>query len=588
MWRREITILGAGLLCFGLVLAAHGTSNPAAAAPSGQAAAATGRAIVEVATPSLPPGKSVAARRSWRNKRERAADILTRVSERNRLQVVSRIPETGQLTVRLGAGGIEGLRRRVGADPRVESVTADQPLELRYTPNDFAFGRHDFNAPADDFYQWNLIRSRGPGAWNLSKGLGAEVAVIDTGAYTAHPDLSGRIAGRLNCVDGCGGTDVSDPDGHGTHVAGLACANSDNTYGIASLGFDCNLFIIKIFTLVLGQLRASCSDAAAAVVQAGNRRSEAISMSLGGPCGEMTDELEYARARGSILVAAGANDPTPSPTNNYPAQWLQPRGTGPDVNYGRGLVVTSAKYNGTRSSFAQRDTGVSVAAYGSASNAVSGGQQGILSTWPAGISCGSSCVSLNGDSRFAYLVGTSMAAPQVSGLVALMRSVRPTLAPSSLIRLIKLTASHCGGYRNGIGWGIINADRAVTATLGRDVTAPTSRVKKLKGKKARRARKRKGIRLLKLKRSDQAQVGCDREARSSGVRKINVFVSRNGKRYRRLTKTKRKRVKFRPKKKGKYRFISRAVDHTGNREPWPPKADIKVKVKRVKKKARRR
>ncbi len=558
-------------LCLALAvasLAAAGSAAAVAGPPEGTAP--TGRAIVEVATPSLPAGSSEAERRGWLRERGRAAEILTRVADRNGLSVLGRIPETGQLTVKLGGGGVEALRRRLADDPRIERVTLDRLLERRYTPNDSGFG-----------LQWNLVRSAGPGAWNLSRGVGAEVAVIDTGAYTAHPDLAGRIAARINCtMFGCGGTNVADSDGHGTHVAGLACGDSNNGYGIASLGFDCNLAVIRF--------DFSCSGAAHAVVQAGIRRSDAISMSFGGPCSSMTDELDFARARGSVLVAAGANEPNPDPSGNYPAQWLQPRGTGSALDSGRGLVVTSAKADGTRSSFAQMDSGVSVAAFGSATNARTGGQQGILSTWINGNgSCASCRTSLNGDPRFAYLVGTSMATPQVSGLVALMRSVQPALASSRLTRLVKLNASHCGSYGGGLGWGVINAERALTSALGYDVAAPTSQVKRKKGKKAKRVRKRKGVWLLKLKRSDAAIAGCDREVRSSGVRKINVFVSRNGKPYRRLKKTTRKTTRFKPKKKGKYRFISRAVDHAGNREPWSTSPDIKVKVKRVKKKGRR-
>jgi subtilisin family serine protease len=86
-----------------------------------------------------------------------------------------------------------------------------------------------------------------------------------------------------------------------------------------------------------------------------------------------------------------------------------------------------------------------------------GGQQWILSTWPAGSVQDDSFggrTTLNGDSRFAYLVGTSMAAPQVAGVAALIRAVKPNMPNTSVVHLIKATASHCGSYGDGIGWGM--------------------------------------------------------------------------------------------------------------------------------------
>src|SRR5204863_4929439 len=115
--------------------------------------------------------------------------------------------------------------------------------------------------------------------------------------------------------------------------------------------------------------------------------------------------------------------------------------------------------------------------------------------------------SVNGSNNFAYLVGTSMATPQVSGVAALMRAVKPKLAPARVSRLIKATASHCGTYgTDGLGWGLIRADQAVAAALDEDVTPPISHVRSAKpghGRGAVAARNRKLI-VLKVKRRDPA------------------------------------------------------------------------------------
>jgi subtilisin family serine protease len=564
----------------GLVVALAATASPALPAAPQQPRPETGQAIVTVSTPELPSGRSATARERWRLLRDRSGEVLDRIAERNDIAVEARIPEIGQLVVDLGAGGLPALRANLADEPRVESVHPDLPVEFRYQPNDFAFNRLDSHAPNGDYWQWNLLKSGGPRAWDLSQGSGAEVAVIDTGATGSHPDLSGRIIGTSDRdpTPGAPGPTV-DTFGHGTHVAGLACGDSDNTFGIASLGFDCSLFIAKLATQSPWN---TCSNVASAITDAANRFSDVISMSLGGCDTSLNSALNYALSRGSVLVAAGANDPTPPVVTNFPAQWVQPEGTGPQVGFDRGLVVTSAKYDETRSGFAQMTTAVSVAAFGSASNAESGGQQGILSTFPppsVGLDSVGGRTTVSGDNRFSYLVGTSMATPQVAGLAALIRAVRPSISAPRVSHLIKQTASHCGAYGDGIGWGVIRADEAVEAALDKDVDPPSSRVRS--AKVARRAAVAvaagSGGRIinLRLKRSDPPGSNCAEKLPASGVKKVAVFASANGGAYRRIGKTTEKRLRFHAKPRRNYRFYSIAVDKAGNREAPPAKADAK-------------
>ena len=539
----------AGALALALAL---GTADAGAVAPATITDAATDIAIVEVSTPALPSGMGAPERESWRRARARSRGVLDRVAERNELSVESRLPETGQLTVDLAGESVDELRQRLSGDPQVQRVEADRPVEFRYLPNDLGFNIADPNAPAGDFAQWNLRGLSGPAAWDTSKGIGAEVSVIDTGTDVGHPDLGARTAGTLDCDPGpCAGTGVTDTDGHGTHVAGLACGDSDNVYGVASLGFDCSLFAIKITT---------CAGAADAIVAAANRGSDAINMSFGGCSPILSDEVGYAFALGSVPVAAADNQA--NPPINWPSQAVQPRGTGPNLDTGQGLVVTAVRYDGVRATIAEATTSVSVAAYGFATDTV-GGQQGILSTWPGAVSC--SCrTALNGDSRFAYLVGTSMATPQVSGVVALMRSVNPALTAPKLIRLVKLTSSHCGLYKDGIGWGVINAADAVEAALGKDSDPPVSSMT--------RSRRRK----LKINSFDSA---CHPDLPASGIKKVRIFSSRNGKAFRRIAKTSKRTFRFEPKRKGRYRFYSVAVDNAGNAEAAPTAPDEELRIK---------
>jgi len=517
--------------------------QPAGAAEGGSTVA--DRAVVEVATEPVPAGAATGSRR-WRQVRAQAGDVLSRVADRNGLEVSSRIPETGQLAVTLAGETVAELRSRLSGDPRVTAVRADRAIQPRLVPNDPGYGT-----------QWFWPRLNAPAAWDITRGAGAEVAVLDIGFEVGHPDLAGRIAGALDCVGGCSGTGVGSSNGHGTHVAGLACATAGNGYGVASAGFGCSLFPIRIDL---------CSEAAQAVVFAGNRGSDAINMSFGGCDASMNNELQYALGRGSVLVAAGDNSPNPNPSTNYPAQWIQPLGTGPQAGFNRGLVVTAAMQSGAKTSWAQGDTAISVAAFGGTTNAI-GGAQGILSTWISSGFC--SCrATIAGDSRFAYLQGTSMAAPQVAGIVALMRSVNQSLAAPDAVALVKETASQCGAYGNGLGWGIVDAHRAVLAAFQRDIDPPVSKAKRGRGK-------------IRVKRSDEASDRrCIDDAPASGVEKVLLFVSVNGGDYRKFGRVKGKSERFRPKAGKRYRFYSIAIDKAGNREAPPLKADTKVRKRR--------
>jgi subtilisin family serine protease len=185
--------------------------------------------------------------------------------------------------------------------------------------------------------------------------------------------------------------------------------------------------------------------------------------------------------------------------------------------------------------------------------------------------------SVNGDNRFAYLVGTSMATPQVAGLVALMRSARPSISAPRIVKLIKLTASGCGRYGSGLGWGIIRSDRALAAAAQRDILAPSSRVRSAKvGHVSGGGR----VALLELKKSDSSGTPCAKEIPSSGLKSVSVFASANGGPYRRIAKTRSRWVRFGAKPDRRYRFFSIAVDKAGNREAEPGMADAKLRLSR--------
>jgi subtilisin family serine protease len=541
-----------------------------------------GRVLVSLRISAVPPparargGPGASEARAEALRRARLSDAraaIDRVAKRHGLAIERSIPEVGAIVVASKGAGAGALIRRLEADPLVADARPEPRMTLRYAPDDLAFTSADPNAPGGDFGNWPLRRYGAARAWSLSRGRGAVVAVIDTGAYIGHPDLSGRVARTLDCAaDPCvPGGDVSDVVGHGTHVAGLACGDTDNGLGIASLGFHCDLDVIRS-DLTYGSIVDS-------IVAAANRGADAISMSFGGGFDPaLVEALEYAWSAGSVPVAAGANTPDPAPYDNYPAEWVQSRGSGPRIGEGRGLVVTMAKHDGSRNAVGQRDTGVSVAAFGSATDALSGGEQGILSTWPPPPVNGDAMqvrTILGGDSRYAYLVGTSTATPQVSGLVALIRAVRPGMPAARVARLIKLSAGGRGDYGRGLGWGIIDAHAAVATALGRDITPPGSRVRSARVAPGSRVPRSRRLPItLRLKRFDRHRPGMP----TSGVRAVTVWISADGGAFHRLLRTRRRRARFLGRAGRRYRFYTRAVDRAGNRERAPATPDASLKL----------
>jgi serine protease len=586
--KRWALIALVGLAAAGLVNAPAGS----AAAGGTTAPSATGRALIAVRTPSLPSPET--SRGRYRDALASSRERLNQVAERESLDVAARSVPGGFLTVALNGRSLDQLRAQLADDPLVSEVGLEHRAQPRYVPNDPYLYTPDPHAPGQDLAGWNVLRTGAETAWNISRGSGAEVAVIDSGVDVSHPELAGRISGTNNTctgILGCQGTGVTDTDGHGTHVAGLACGAGDNQAAIASIGFGCSIYAIKsdlTWTSIINSIYAAVSHG-----------SDAISMSFGGGASpteiaQLRNALSFAFTNGSIPVAAGANTPSPSPSNNYPAQILQPEGTGPDLANGIGLVVTSASHAGNRSAFAQRTSGVSVAAYGSATDQISGGQQGILSSFPpaavdADIGAGAwpepcQCrTSVLGDNRYAYLVGTSMATPQVAGLVALMRAAKSNISAGKAIKLIKETAGGCGSYSpngNGLGWGIIRSDRAVAAAAQKDIKPPRSKVRSArKGHAPGRGR----VAVLRLKRFDKgrtAECAKDIQIPVTGVKAVSVFASTNGGPYHRIAKTRKEKILFGTKPGRRYRFFSVAVDKAGNRESAPTTADAKLRIGR--------
>lgn len=492
----------------------------------------------------------------------------------------AQVPKIGLVSVRPVAGvALAALAPILRRQPGVRSVEVEHRAKLRFTPNDPALSTPETTpgTPAGTPLAWWVARTGLPAAWDVTRGDGAKVAVIDTGLDGGHPDLQGKVADAAKHDDTPGhGGPLSDENGHGTHVASLACAAGDNGIGSVGSGLNCRLIVMKT--------DLSDGSIARSIVQATDLGAHAINMSFGSddprPPRAIVDAIDYAVSKGVVLVAA-AND-RPGDEQGSPANLLQPTGTGGDLTAGRGLTVTAANFADQRASFAGRGSQISLAAYGAFEG---GGPAGIFASFPGNATeiegsgsllfpaaaCGCR-TSLAGDARYAYLQGTSMATPIVAGVAAMARHLNPDASLPEILRALKESARRPAGsgWNPELGWGILDAAAALNTVRAIDRRAPQS---KLTGRT--RVRKSPTV-TLRWSGTDRAPAGLQ----SSGIHVYEVYRSANRRPWRRVARTRATRLKVKVKPGSSYRWYTIAIDRAGNREAVPPRPDLTMRVDR--------
>jgi serine protease len=530
-------------------------------------AGTTGRLLVQLKPPA--PGKARAA-------------AVTAVAASAGAKTAISVPQLRIAAVApraRGAAALKRLERKLQRDPRVASVGPELRFTPRLVPNDPAFTTSE-RGDVGTTVEWWAARENLFDAWDTATGDGARVAIIDTGVDATHPDLQNKIVASADFDNTAGdGPATTDEDGHGTHVASLACGQADNNTGIAGAGLDCGLLIAKS-DLTEGSVIAALTWAA-------DNGAEAINMSFGtdgrfAASPLLVQALQYATNKGAVLVAAAADQPTQE--QGVPANVLQPTNTGADINTNFGLTVTAATAKDRRAGFAGKGTQVSLAAYGTYGR---GGPTGLLGAFPAqkttlershrdpsdpfgrAIAPCQCRTTLAGDNRYAYLPGTSMAAPQVAAVAALMRHLNPDLPPADVVRILKQTAARPGAdWSADLGWGILDAGSAISAARSVDAHPPTSQLQrpKVTGRSI----------LLRWRGEDDAVAGVV----ASGIDRFEIWRATPGHAARRIKTTRAHTLRLRGRRGSRYSFFTIAVDHAGNREPPPARADASVRVAR--------
>jgi subtilisin family serine protease len=223
-----------------------------------------------------------------------------------------------------------------------------------------------------------------------------------------------------------GGAALDDDHGHGTHVAGIVAARGNNAQGIAGMAWNSQVMVIKVLD---ANGDGYYSDLAAGLVYAADNGARVANLSLGGPAPSqiLQDAVNYSTAQGTLVVAAAGN-------------------TGSDVQYpaacDHALAIAASTYDDQRASYSCYGPEIDLTA--------------------PGTSIYSTCLG----NSYCYKSGTSMAAPHVAGLAALIYAQSPDLSPGQVAQLLRETAQDMdtSGWDPYTGWGRIDAYRALSKT----------------------------------------------------------------------------------------------------------------------------
>ncbi len=333
--------------------------------------------------------------------------------------------QTGQRSIVVAASGQAGkVGAALRADPRVLLVAPDAVVKASAWP---ASG-----TPSDTFYtqQEDLEQIRVPEVWPTTIGdPSVVVAVIDSGVDLTHPDIAGvTVVAPRNEI--WNNTDVTDDNGHGTHVAGTIIARTDNATGIAGIAPASSLMPIKVLD---ADGQGFFSDILDGMDWARTHGADVINLSLGGilepaQVALIQPTFTAARSAGILVVAAAGN--SGMQIMEYPAGL-------------RGVVsVAAVDQTDLQADFSTFNRGVDLAAPG----------VDILSTTAGAYEEGS---------------GTSMASPHVAGVAALIWAARPSLTVTELEAVLRASAVDLGdpGRDNVYGSGRVDAEAALAEAV---------------------------------------------------------------------------------------------------------------------------
>lgn len=335
-------------------------------------------------------------------------------------------------------GDARAAMAELGRDPAVEYVQLNYLNHLCQVPNDLSYGD-----------QWNLSLIKMSDAWDHVKGSDSHVtvAVLDTGIWT-NTDMAANLVSGYDVVSNDSDpTDDVTPSGqpsHGTHVASIIGAVTNNGTGLAGAGWNVRVMPIKVFTPSTGGPYATDLDVAEGIRKAVNLGAKVINMSLGiagtipSEHSEIESALQYADSHDVAVFAAAGNEGLGS--LDYP-------GSSSYV-----FAVGAVGHDGLRASYSNYGTGLGLVAPGGSAQNPADWQDFVMGY---GLAAGST--------GYAGFAGTSQASPHVAAVAALMYSAG-VHAPGEIYQILRATATPVGDALY-YGYGLLNAGAAIHAAM---------------------------------------------------------------------------------------------------------------------------
>jgi len=337
-------------------------------------------------------------------------------------EILDEIKENKSFLVKVPPNSEDAFIKSLQKNPKVEY--AEKNFIVRALTNDSYWS-----------YQWDMRIIDADDAWLTQTGdPSVIVAVVDTGVNYNHPDLAPRVTlGHDYAYDD---NDPMDGNGHGTHVAGTVGATINNNRGVAGLA-QVEIYAVKVLDDTGSGSITSVVDGIEDAVDYG---ADVINLSLGCYCNSQTLEeaINDANQEGVLVVAAAGNDNTNAIL--YPA------------GYSGAVSVSATNLNDLKASYSNYGSTIEISAPGGDTVGGPYWETYVLSTWK--------------NNNYAFSVGTSMAAPHVAGVAALVKSQDPTMTNTQIRDHLRNTADDLGslGWDQFYGYGRINALAAISLT----------------------------------------------------------------------------------------------------------------------------